>query len=308
MRVFLSHSSKQKDFVKEVINQFPAWLSPWLDDNDLLVGEDFATSLEEAILTECNFLVVFISDDATHSEWVRREVAWAKQRQNALSRVFVLPVLLNCEIDRLHEIGLEGKKAIVTTSEQTASDIAEQLVNQISAHCAQLMPSYTSINAERRQRLKTYLLAVYVALLVASAAGGSKVMSFWYPAAGVTVISFAFTFLITDCVNQLYGQKEAQHFIGAGFVSLMLGTLFMKLFAHIPTKELYPSNFKGPAEFYNAYASILSPPFRMFVAGLTAYLIGQLCNIWIFDRIRRRTTFEQTGTKKRDIHPIITIS
>jgi uncharacterized integral membrane protein (TIGR00697 family) len=141
------------------------------------------------------------------------------------------------------------------------------------------------------------LLSAYVALLVAAAAGGAKVMSLGYPAAGVTVISFAFTFFITDCVNQLFGQKEAQRFIAAGFLSLLLATGFMVLFAHIPTTELFPGHFTSAQQFYDAYKSILSPPFRMFVAGLLAYVVGQVCNIWIFDRIRKRTTFEQRGRR-----------
>ena len=296
MRIFLSHSSKQKPFVKEVTKEFPHWLSTWLDDDDLLVGEDLNNALENAILTECNFLVVFISDDAAHSDWVRKEVAWAEQRQNELSRVFLLPVLMNGESDPLVEIGLKDRKAIIMTEKSTAKEVAQDIANQISAHCAQLLPTYTSTNASDRQRLKTYLLAAHVALLVAAAAGGNKVMSLWFPAAGVTVIPFAFTFLITDSVNQIFGQKEAQRFVVAGFLSLLLATGF--LFAHIPTTDLYPSPpFKSSEDFYDAYKSILSPPLRIFVAGLTAYLVGQCCNIWIFDWIRERTTFEQRGRR-----------
>ncbi|HYV24390.1 MAG TPA: queuosine precursor transporter [Pyrinomonadaceae bacterium] len=305
MRVFLSHSSNQKSFVKEVRDEFPSWISSWLDDDNLLAGEDLTRSLEKAILTECNFLIVFVSNDAAHSEWVRREVDWAKQRQDELSRIFVLPVLMNCEIDRLDELGLKDKKAIIMSDELSAKEVAQQLVHHISAHCAQLLPTYTSTTAQDRQRLKTYLLAAYVALLVAAAAGGNKVMNLgfpliWFPAAGVTVIPFAFTFLITDSVNELFGQKEAQRFVIAGFMSLLLATGFMYLFAHIPipkTGGFFPVPFNNPTEFYIAYKSILSPPVRIFVAGLIAYLVGQFCNIWIFDWIRDRTTFEQRGRR-----------
>ena len=33
----------------------------------------------------------------------------------------------------------------------------------------------------------------------------------------------------------------------------------------------------------------------MFLAGLAAYLVGQLLNAYIFDKIRDRTTFKQRG-------------
>lgn len=299
MKVFLSHSSTQKPFVKSVKDKFPPWLVPWLDDDHLLLGDDLTESLQKAILTECNFLIVFISDDAAESEWVRKEVTWAKHRQDELSRVFVLPILMDCSSQRLADLGLEGKKAITTTGNgRNAKDVARQLVDQISAHCAQLLPDYTSVEAEKRRRLKTYLLAAYIALLVAAAAGGSKVMSWGYPAAGVTVVSFAFTFLITDCVNQVFGQKEAQGFIAPGFLALLLATGFMLAFVHLPyDSQLFPQSFRAVEVFRDAYDSVLVPPMRFFFAGLVAYLIGQLCNIWIFDKIREKTTFHQRGRR-----------
>ena len=82
------------------------WLYSWLDENNLLVGEDLNRSLENAILTDCNFLVVLISNDAADSEWVRKEVAWAKKRQTELSgsplHFSSLIQLISCSGKRKH--------------------------------------------------------------------------------------------------------------------------------------------------------------------------------------------------------------
>jgi len=291
MKVFLSHKSIEKPFVKDVVAEFPSWLSTWLDEDNILVGQDLNEALQSAILSDCNFLIVFVSDQAAQSEWVRKEIDWAQQRANELSRVFVLPVLLECSLERLSELGLEGKKAIIATGceKNDAKDVAKKLIDQISAHCAQLLPEYTSTEAEKRQQLKTYLFAAYIALLVAGAAGGSKVMTLGPVAAGVTVISFAFTFFITDCVNEIFGQKEAAKFIAPGFMALLLATGFMYLFVFIPPHHSYHNQ--------EQYQLILTPPFRMFCAGLVAYVVGQICNIWIFDKVRKRTTFKQRGRR-----------
>ena len=107
--------------------------------------------------------------------------------------------------------------------------------------------------------------------------------------AAVTVLSFAVTLLILDCVNQLFGEEEARRFVLPGFLSLLLATGSMWVFVRLPFDQIH-----GP-EFRSAYEMILLPPFRMFGAGLTAYLVGQLLNIYIFGKIRQRTTFEQRG-------------
>jgi hypothetical protein len=206
--------------------------------------------------------------------------------------VFVLPVLLNCSKDRLNEFGLNGKKAarVDGREDDDAKRLAEHLIDQVSAHCAKITETYMNTGKmEKREVLKRYLFSIYIALLVAGAAGGSKVMSIGPLAAGVTVLSFAFTFLITDCVNQLYGPQEARKFILPGFVSLLLATGFMWLFVVIPAHESYIYQLQ--------YEMILVPPFRMVVAGLCAYIVGQFFNLWVFDRIRKTTSFDQRGRR-----------
>ena len=59
----------------------------------LITGDHLKGSILSAI-EESQFLVAFLSRSAARSEWVRRELEWARQRQERLARPFILPVVI----------------------------------------------------------------------------------------------------------------------------------------------------------------------------------------------------------------------
>lgn len=150
----------------------------------------------------------------------------------------------------------------------------------------ELLSLKSSRFGENNERLKRYLFATYIALLVASAAGGSKIMTLGIGQlkAAVTVIAFAPTFLLTDCINQLYGREEARKFVWPGFWALLLSTVFMRLFVELPPDINYMHQ--------KEYRLILEPPFRIFCAGLAAYLVSQTLNVIVFDKIKQKVGYK----------------
>jgi hypothetical protein len=95
MRIFLSHASEDKDDVKRMLALLPSFIHEWLDENQLQVGKLLSPEIREAILQECHFLIVFVSKVSIASEWVQKELAWAIERESALKRPFILPILLD---------------------------------------------------------------------------------------------------------------------------------------------------------------------------------------------------------------------
>jgi len=101
-RVFISHSSKNK--------QFATWLSvdlanvghdPWLDEWKILAGESIPAKISKGI-EDCDFVVVVLSEHAVASHWVERE--WQAKYWDEVSRgeIQVIPALLRkCEIPLL---------------------------------------------------------------------------------------------------------------------------------------------------------------------------------------------------------------
>jgi hypothetical protein len=95
MRIFFSHSSRDKPLIREIQENLPQHVRAWIDERELLVGEDLKTSIRHAITLESDFVIIVIGPEAVRSKWVRRELKWALERERQIGRVFVLPVLLD---------------------------------------------------------------------------------------------------------------------------------------------------------------------------------------------------------------------
>jgi tetratricopeptide (TPR) repeat protein len=72
-RVFLSHSSKDKDFVKELYRRLTRdGVSCFFDTESIGWGDNWVRALERA-LDQCEFVVFVLSPDFCNSEWVQVE-------------------------------------------------------------------------------------------------------------------------------------------------------------------------------------------------------------------------------------------
>ena len=72
--VFISHSSKDDHFVKELREALEqCGLAVWVDSRELVGGAKLAPEIEEAIEGARQFVAV-LSTNAFNSPWVRREI------------------------------------------------------------------------------------------------------------------------------------------------------------------------------------------------------------------------------------------
>jgi uncharacterized integral membrane protein (TIGR00697 family) len=134
---------------------------------------------------------------------------------------------------------------------------------------------------DRKHHLYLWLAGFFVtALLVGDIIGGRffRVAGFDLSAG---MLFFPLTFVLTDVVNEFYGPVGAKRitYLGlgmAGFTFLMINVVL----------RLPPSRIGTPPD---AVATVLGPSMRLYFASLTAYLIGQLCDITIFGLFRRLT-------------------
>jgi hypothetical protein len=74
MKVFLSHSSNDKDFVEQIAKLLREKVQiPWLDKWEMGVGDFARTKLVQAV-GECDCYILFWSTAAKHSTWVNFEI------------------------------------------------------------------------------------------------------------------------------------------------------------------------------------------------------------------------------------------
>jgi hypothetical protein len=92
MRVFLSYSSADEDFAKQLGSQLSMrGCEVWDPSERLFPGDNWSLKIGEA-LAESRAMIVLLSPDSMKSEWVRREIDYALGDRNYEGRVFPVVV------------------------------------------------------------------------------------------------------------------------------------------------------------------------------------------------------------------------
>lgn len=141
MKIFMSHSSRQKLFVKELQRQLPRSMQTWIDERELRVGSDIEAELASAI-QGCDMFVLVVDRDSNESDWVRKEISWALDRENELQQVFLLPIAVEVDAWDDVDVRIRGRKRITVTDftdesiaaagRQLTSEVLEWLSNRLS--------------------------------------------------------------------------------------------------------------------------------------------------------------------------------
>jgi len=130
VRVFLSHGSRIKPLVREVRSCLPEHVGTWIDEKDLLAGDPLERRIRNAIQSDCDFLVVFLEDSVVKSEWVARELAWARDEELRLGRPFIIPIVI--EDAELGELSWLRERIYLRCHGYTEVDIS-RLASELSS-------------------------------------------------------------------------------------------------------------------------------------------------------------------------------
>ena len=102
MKVFLSHSTKDKQFVETLAAELEAEkIGLWLCEVDIELGDNFVAEIEKG-LREADLTVLFWSPEAARSDWTRLEWTSVTAREISESRTRLGIVLLHdCAVPEL---------------------------------------------------------------------------------------------------------------------------------------------------------------------------------------------------------------
>lgn len=126
---------------------------------------------------------------------------------------------------------------------------------------------------------------VFAVALVTSNVITAKTIQTGIPLFGSTilvptaVICYCVTFLMTDVVGEIWGKKEAQTVVLGGFGCQVLATTLIVIGQMLPASD--------PA-MQAAYEMLLGQNAMFVIASMTAYLLSQSWDVFIFHRIRNR--------------------
>lgn len=93
--VFISHSSKDKSFVKKLIHELSSDIRFWIDENEILAGADIQQTITNSLRSsDTDYLLLVISRHSTESSWVNFEVS---QFMGFAEGKNIIPVVLTKE-------------------------------------------------------------------------------------------------------------------------------------------------------------------------------------------------------------------
>lgn len=140
-RIFLCHAHEDKDAVYEIYKKLKTeGLNPWLDKEELLVGQDFDAAIRKAIKS-ARFMMIFFSNNSVSKRgYVQREFKLALDTLEEIPEedIFVLPVRLDeCEVPqrfgRLLYADLfqpDGFEMVLRTLKRKIPEIKNQVVER----------------------------------------------------------------------------------------------------------------------------------------------------------------------------------
>jgi queuosine precursor transporter len=125
------------------------------------------------------------------------------------------------------------------------------------------------------------LFGLFVGLLIAMNLLGGKIIGFFGVSTSVAIFIVPFTFLITDIVSEVYGERTARQFLLAGVAALFMVLVFTSIFVFLQPHERYP--------YDEQYRIIFGASLRIMAASIIALVISQFHDIWAFSFWKRKT-------------------
>jgi len=127
-RIFLSHNSADKSFVRKLAFDLEnQGIGCWLDEAEIKIGESLIEKIREG-LDNVDYVAVVLSPDSISSSWVQREVDVAMNQEILGRKLKVLPIMFrSCEPPGF----LLGKLYADFTVEANYNDSLEKLVRSV---------------------------------------------------------------------------------------------------------------------------------------------------------------------------------
>jgi uncharacterized integral membrane protein (TIGR00697 family) len=95
------------------------------------------------------------------------------------------------------------------------------------------------------------------------------------------LVIFPLSYILGDVLTEVYGFKAARAVIWLGFACNLLALAAIQIAILLPAAPFY--------EHEQAYEDVLGTTWRIFVASLAAYVVGELANAYVLARMKSAT-------------------
>jgi hypothetical protein len=162
-RVFVSHSSKDKPFVRRLTDDLKAHnLDVWFDEQELGVGDSIVQGVS-AGLKDTDYFVLAISENSLQSKWVQQEFNAAMMSELSGKGVVVLPIRIDDApippllTDRIYadfrndyDKGLSALLAVFAQETTTVAESPETNVRTFGPKCQSDLSALKQAELRRR--------------------------------------------------------------------------------------------------------------------------------------------------------------
>ena len=142
------------------------------------------------------------------------------------------------------------------------------------------------MESNKNYRFYDLLMAAFVAVLLCSNLIGVQKVSYvnlpFYGEYifGTGVLFFPISYLFGDILTEVYGYARSRKVIWAGFAALIFASLMAFVVTSLPAAKTMP------AEQINAVNSIFGQTWRIVLASLTAFWIGEFVNSFVLAKMK----------------------
>jgi len=105
-----------------------------------------------------------------------------------------------------------------------------------------------------------------------------KIISVGGITATAGLLVFPLTYILNDCIAEVWGFKKARFIIWTGFATNFIAVSFYQLAVILPAADFWESQ--------DAFSAILSQTPRIAVASLLAFLVGSFLNAYVMSRMK----------------------
>lgn len=130
-----------------------------------------------------------------------------------------------------------------------------------------------------REKNLIFWNCLFITCLVIANILGAKLVAFGNFVVPSAVVAYAFTFLCTDVIGELYGKEEANETVKRGLLFQIFSTILIFGAIKLPIAPFMQ-------EFQEIFEKVLSNSFRMTIASLIGYYIAQANDVYVFHKLK----------------------
>jgi len=134
-----------------------------------------------------------------------------------------------------------------------------------------------------------FMAALFCVCLVASNLFAGKVFSLWGITLSGAVIIFPVSYILNDCLSEVYGYRKTRLVIWMGFLLNFFFILVAQLVIALPAAPFWTGD--------EAFSMVFGTSFRATFASLLAFLVGSTFNAMVMSRMKLRDRGRRFGLR-----------